>query len=155
MGRTDTNFTISFTNFTTFCLKNERCGRVRIKHRIKSCITQFWILSPDQKQPSRTTLLTHSAPWPSLLSTQEPLQPPHRPWEEASVLASVSADGSVRIFDLRDKEHSTIKSRVEQARLEVHVDDYKVLILDIRLPTMPVAELERHRLMAIRVVLMV
>ncbi|CAF2144677.1 unnamed protein product [Brassica rapa] len=76
-------------------------------------------------------------------------------WGEARVFASVSADGSVRIFDLRDKEHSTIKNRVEQAILEVHVDDYKVVILDIRLPTMPVAELERHRLMAIRVVLMV
>ena len=103
---------------------------------------------------------------------RSPLQPPHRrrklprklahdkevhdiAWGEVRVFASVSADGSVRIFDLRDKEHSTIKSRVEQARLKVHVDDYKVLILDIRLPTMPVAELERHRLMAIRVVLMV
>ncbi|KAG9455455.1 hypothetical protein H6P81_008359 [Aristolochia fimbriata] len=29
-------------------------------------------------------------------------------WGEAGVFASVSADGSVRIFDLRDKEHSTI-----------------------------------------------
>lgn len=29
-------------------------------------------------------------------------------WGEARVFASVSADGSVRIFDLRDKEHSTI-----------------------------------------------
>ncbi|KAG2241245.1 hypothetical protein Bca52824_096772 [Brassica carinata] len=57
-------------------------------------------------------------------------------WDvERSVgFASVSADGSVRIFDLRDKEHSTIiyepparyaapEARVEQAGLEVYGDD--------------------------------
>eukprot|EP00959_Pyramimonas_sp_CCMP1952_P236005 4932309-Pyramimonas_sp.AAC.1 len=29
-------------------------------------------------------------------------------WGGVGVFASVSADGSVRVFDLRDKEHSTI-----------------------------------------------
>ena len=29
-------------------------------------------------------------------------------WGGVGIFASVSADGSVRVFDLRDKEHSTI-----------------------------------------------
>ncbi|XWS50262.1 hypothetical protein CRYUN_Cryun12cG0073200 [Craigia yunnanensis] len=82
-------------------------------------------------------------------------------WGEARVFASVSADGSVRIFDLRDKEHSTII--YESPQPDTHLlrlawnkqdlrymatilmDSNKVVILDIRSPTMPVAELERHR----------
>ena len=35
-------------------------------------------------------------------------------WGGAGVFASVSADGSVRVFDLRDKEHSTIIYETEQ-----------------------------------------
>lgn len=82
-------------------------------------------------------------------------------WCEAGVFASVSADGSVRIFDLRDKEHSTIIYESSQPdtpllRLAwnkqdlrymatILMDSNKVVILDIRSPTMPVAELERHR----------
>uniref|UniRef100_A0A5B6YJF3 Putative WD40 protein n=1 Tax=Davidia involucrata TaxID=16924 RepID=A0A5B6YJF3_DAVIN len=82
-------------------------------------------------------------------------------WGEAGVFASVSADGSVRIFDLRDKEHSTIIYESPQPdtpllRLAwnkqdlrymatILMDSNKVVILDIRSPTMPVAELERHR----------
>ncbi|XP_077248362.1 transducin/WD40 repeat-like superfamily protein [Tasmannia lanceolata] len=82
-------------------------------------------------------------------------------WGEAGVFASVSADGSVRIFDLRDKEHSTIIYESPQPdtpllRLAwnkqdlrymatVLMDSNKVVILDIRSPTMPVAELQRHR----------
>lgn len=82
-------------------------------------------------------------------------------WGEARVFASVSADGSVRIFDLRDKEHSTIIYESPQPdtpllRLAwnkqdlrymatVLMDSNKVVILDIRSPTLPVAELERHR----------
>ncbi|KAL7003762.1 Rhombotin-1 [Sarracenia purpurea var. burkii] len=82
-------------------------------------------------------------------------------WGEAGVFASVSADGSVRIFDLRDKEHSTIIYESPQPdtpllRLAwnkqdlrymatILMDCNKVVILDIRSPTMPVAELERHR----------
>ncbi|KAK8690476.1 hypothetical protein V6N13_074009 [Hibiscus sabdariffa] len=82
-------------------------------------------------------------------------------WGEARVFASVSADGSVRIFDLRDKEHSTIIYESPQPdtpllRLAwnkqdlkymatIQMDSNKVVILDIRSPTMPVAELERHQ----------
>nr|WNB50464.1 TTG1 [Iris sanguinea] len=79
-------------------------------------------------------------------------------WGEAGVFASVSADASVRIFDLRDKEHSTIvyESDVPLLRLAwnradlrymatVLMDSNKVVVLDIRSPSMPVAELQRHR----------
>ncbi|EEF31490.1 protein TRANSPARENT TESTA GLABRA 1 [Ricinus communis] len=82
-------------------------------------------------------------------------------WGEARVFASVSADGSVRIFDLRDKEHSTIlyeSPRPDTPLLRlawnkqdlrymatILMDSNKVVILDIRSPTTPVAELERHR----------
>ncbi|KAF8379901.1 hypothetical protein HHK36_027366 [Tetracentron sinense] len=82
-------------------------------------------------------------------------------WGEAGVFASVSADGSVRIFDLRDKEHSTIVYESPQPdtpllRLAwnkqdlrymatILMDSNKVVILDIRSPSTPVAELERHR----------
>uniref|UniRef100_A0A2P2IKM6 TTG1 Ttg1-like protein n=1 Tax=Rhizophora mucronata TaxID=61149 RepID=A0A2P2IKM6_RHIMU len=81
-------------------------------------------------------------------------------WGEAKVFASVSADGSVRIFDLRDKEHSTIiyespqpdtpllrlawNKRDLRNMATILMDSNKVVILDIRSPTMPVAELERH-----------
>ncbi|CAN1812751.1 Protein TRANSPARENT TESTA GLABRA 1 [Linum perenne] len=82
-------------------------------------------------------------------------------WGEARVFSSVSADGSVRIFDLRDKEHSTIiyESPLPDTPLlrlawnkqdlrymaTILMDSNKVVILDIRSPTMPVAELERHQ----------
>ncbi|KAL2527550.1 Protein TRANSPARENT TESTA GLABRA 1 [Abeliophyllum distichum] len=82
-------------------------------------------------------------------------------WGEAGVFASVSADGSVRIFDLRDKEHSTIIYESPQPdtpllRLAwnkqdlrymatILMDSNKVVILDIRSPTIPVAELDRHQ----------
>ncbi|KAK1366384.1 Transparent testa glabra 1 [Heracleum sosnowskyi] len=82
-------------------------------------------------------------------------------WGEAGVFASVSADGSVRIFDLRDKEHSTIiyesphpdtpllrlawNKQDLRYMATILMDSNKVVILDIRSPTMPVAELERHR----------
>nr|QSC88245.1 WDR anthocyanin regulator [Antirrhinum majus] len=81
-------------------------------------------------------------------------------WGEAGVFASVSADGSVRIFDLRDKEHSTIiyesptpdtpLLRLAWNKQDLRymattlMDSNKIVILDIRSPTMPVAELERH-----------
>ncbi|KAK9724914.1 hypothetical protein RND81_05G108100 [Saponaria officinalis] len=81
-------------------------------------------------------------------------------WGEAGVFASVSADGSVRVFDLRDKEHSTIvyespepdtpllrlawNKRDLRYMATILMDSNKVVVLDIRSPTMPVAELERH-----------
>ena len=82
-------------------------------------------------------------------------------WGGVGVFASVSADGSVRVFDLRDKEHSTIiyespKPEVPLVRLgwnkqdprymaTILMDSTKVVILDIRFPTLPVAELQRHQ----------
>ena len=66
----------------------------------------------------------------------------------------------MRIFYLRDKEHSTIIYESPQPdpllRLAwnkqdlrymatILMDSNKVVILDIRSPTMPVAELERHK----------
>ncbi|EFJ29542.1 hypothetical protein SELMODRAFT_146202 [Selaginella moellendorffii] len=82
-------------------------------------------------------------------------------WGGVGVFASVSADGSVRVFDLRDKEHSTIIYESPQPdtpllRLgwnkqdprymaTIFMDSVRVVILDIRLPTLPVAELQRHQ----------
>nr|AOZ56909.1 transcription factor WD40 [Narcissus tazetta] len=82
-------------------------------------------------------------------------------WGEAWIFASVSADGSVRIFDLRDKEHSTIvyeSPRPDTPLLRlawnkvdlrymatISMDSNNVVVLDIRSPAMPVAELGRHR----------
>jgi WD repeat-containing protein 68 len=82
-------------------------------------------------------------------------------WGGVGVFASVAADGSVRVFDLRDKEHSTIIYESPQPdtpllRLgwnkqdprymaTILMDASKVVILDIRYPTLPVAELQRHQ----------
>ncbi|KAI3425781.1 hypothetical protein D9Q98_007756 [Chlorella vulgaris] len=81
-------------------------------------------------------------------------------WGGVGIFASVSADGSVRVFDLRDKEHSTIIYESPQPdtpllRLTwnkqdpryiavLAMDSPKVTVLDIRYPTLPVAELQRH-----------
>ncbi|PSC74360.1 WD repeat-containing LWD1 isoform B [Micractinium conductrix] len=82
-------------------------------------------------------------------------------WGGVGIFASVSADGSVRVFDLRDKEHSTIIYESPQPdtpllRLSwnkqdpryiasLAMDNSRVTVLDIRYPTLPVAELQRHR----------
>lgn len=75
------------------------------------------------------------------------------------VFASVGADGSVRMFDLRSLEHSTII--YESPNLDpllrlawnkqdpnyissVVVDSRKTVVLDIRVPSLPVAELGGH-----------
>jgi WD repeat-containing protein 68 len=71
-------------------------------------------------------------------------------WGEAGVFASVSADGSVRVFDLRDKEHSTIVYesprpdtpllRLAWNRYDLRymaallMDSSAVVVLDIRSP---------------------
>lgn len=75
------------------------------------------------------------------------------------VFASVGADGSVRMFDLRSLEHSTIiyESNTFEALLRLEwnkqdpnylatfmVDSRKTIILDIRVPSISVAELGGH-----------
>ena len=81
-------------------------------------------------------------------------------WGGPDVFASASADGSVRVFDLRDKDHSTIiyenpEIGVPLLRLGWNkqdprymatfgMDSKTVAIIDIRFPTLPVAELKRH-----------
>ncbi|KAF5473892.1 hypothetical protein F2P56_005843 [Juglans regia] len=82
-------------------------------------------------------------------------------WGGFNVFASVSGDGSVRVFDLRDKERSTIiyENPIRDSpllRLEwnkadprfmatVGMDSNKVVILDIRFPTTPLTELSKHK----------
>lgn len=82
-------------------------------------------------------------------------------WGGVGVFASVSADGSVRVFDLRDKEHSTIIYESPQPdtpllRLAWNKQDPRymattalnsstVVVLDIRFPTVPVVELSKHQ----------
>ena len=75
------------------------------------------------------------------------------------VFASVGADGSVRMFDLRSLEHSTIIYESPEfdplLRLEWNkqdpnylatfmVDSRRTIILDIRVPSIPCAELGGH-----------
>merc|ERR1712137_1024085 len=75
------------------------------------------------------------------------------------VFASVGADGSVRMFDLRSLEHSTIiyennsgspLLRVAWNKQDDHylailsVDSPKAIILDKRVPSIPAAEIEGH-----------
>ena len=75
------------------------------------------------------------------------------------VFASVGADGSVRMFDLRSLEHSTIiyesPNLDSLLRLEwnkqdpnylatFRADSRRTIILDIRVPSLPVAELGGH-----------
>ncbi|KAG5191615.1 WD40-repeat-containing domain protein [Tribonema minus] len=78
---------------------------------------------------------------------------------DKEVFASVGADGSVRMFDLRSLEHSTIIYETPDLtpllRLAwnkqdpnyvatIMVDSSKGVVLDIRVPSVPVAELESH-----------
>ncbi|KAH0866339.1 hypothetical protein HID58_083550 [Brassica napus] len=82
-------------------------------------------------------------------------------WGGVGVFASVSADGSVRVFDLRDKEHSTIiyessepdtplvrlgwNKQDPRYMATIIMDSAKVVVLDIRFPALPVVELQRHQ----------
>jgi len=76
------------------------------------------------------------------------------------VFASVGADGSVRMFDLRNLEHSTIiyetPGLTPLLRLSwnkqdpnylaaIPMDSNNIIILDIRLPSVPAAELTGHQ----------
>lgn len=75
------------------------------------------------------------------------------------IFASSGADGSIRMFDLRSLEHSTIiyesQDLTPLLRLcwnkqdpnymaTILMDSPKVIILDIRVPSLPVAELNGH-----------
>jgi len=79
---------------------------------------------------------------------------------QRDVFASVGADGSVRMFDLRHLEHSTIiyedSSHTPLLRLAwnkqdpnylatMALDSTEIIILDIRIPCTPVARLNNHR----------
>lgn len=82
-------------------------------------------------------------------------------WGGSGIFATVSADASVRIFDLRDKDHSTIiyespdpdtpllrlgwNKQDPRYIAMIALDSHKVIVLDIRYPTVPAAELVRHQ----------
>jgi WD repeat-containing protein 68 len=82
-------------------------------------------------------------------------------WGGPGVFSSVSTDGSVIVFCLRDKEHYTIiyeSSKPETPLLRlgwnqqdprylaiILMDNSKVVVLDIRFSIVPVAELQRHQ----------
>lgn len=79
--------------------------------------------------------------------------------ESTQIFASCGADGSVRMFDLRTLQHSTIifetpepqhLLRLAWNKQDGHylgtimMDSSTVIILDIRVPSVPVAELSAH-----------
>jgi len=76
------------------------------------------------------------------------------------VFASVGADGSVRMFDLRSLEHSTIiyespdltpllrlgwNKQDPNYLATILMDSNKVVIIDVRVPSVPAAELQGHQ----------
>jgi len=84
-------------------------------------------------------------------------------FQDVNIFATVGADGSMRMFDLRSLEHSTILYETAQngvegkplLRLEwnnqdssyiatFEPDSSKVVILDVRVPMIPVCELDGH-----------
>jgi WD repeat-containing protein 68 len=84
-------------------------------------------------------------------------------FQDTNVFATVGADGSMRMFDLRSLEHSTILYETAQNGVEgkpllrlgwnnqdpnyiatFEPDSTKVVILDVRVPMVPVSELEGH-----------
>lgn len=80
-------------------------------------------------------------------------------WGGATTFASVSRDASVRVFDLRDRDHSTITYeapggtplvRLAWSRTDprfmavVPADSAVVVLLDVRYPASPLARLARH-----------
>ncbi|WWD21312.1 hypothetical protein CI109_105796 [Kwoniella shandongensis] len=80
--------------------------------------------------------------------------------DSSDIFVSVGADGSLRAFDLRQLEHSTILyesskdtplARIAFSNKEQHMmacfglDDSKIMILDMRSPGQPVAELVGHQ----------
>eukprot|EP00730_Choanoeca_flexa_P016269 TRINITY_DN7654_c0_g1_i1.p1 TRINITY_DN7654_c0_g1~~TRINITY_DN7654_c0_g1_i1.p1 ORF type:complete len:345 (+),score=58.53 TRINITY_DN7654_c0_g1_i1:150-1184(+) len=80
--------------------------------------------------------------------------------QNTNVFASVGADGSVRLFDLRNLDHSTIvfeeANQTPLLRLSwnlsdpnyvafLKMDSKEVIILDIRVPCVPAATLVKHK----------
>ena len=124
---------------------------VRRAHCSSSLSPLFSILSPPtrpRRSSSPTTRRSSTSPLPA----------------GVNVFASVGADGSVRMFDLRSLEHSTIiyesndtqgGSPVPLIRLAwnkqdpnylatLTMDSSKIIILDIRVPSLPAAVLDGH-----------
>ena len=82
-------------------------------------------------------------------------------WGAVDIFASVSSDCSVRVFDLRDKDHSTILyENVEKKEpllkmswnkqdpsymAILGLNSSKVSIIDIRFPNLPIVELVGHK----------
>mmetsp|Transcript_8773 Transcript_8773/g.15068 ORF Transcript_8773/g.15068 Transcript_8773/m.15068 type:complete len:326 (-) Transcript_8773:38-1015(-) len=73
------------------------------------------------------------------------------------VFASVGGDGSLRLFDLRSLEHSTILFECDQPLLRLAwnkqdpnylatfaLDSNRCVVLDVRVPSLPAAELSAH-----------
>eukprot|EP00755_Sulcionema_specki_P007641 Sspe_Gene.38794::Locus_18710_Transcript_1_1_Confidence_1.000_Length_1622::g.38794::m.38794/K11805/WDR68, HAN11; WD repeat-containing protein 68 len=75
------------------------------------------------------------------------------------IFASVGADGSVRLFDLRSLEHSTILFEAQDYKpllricwnkqdpnylATILVEGTEVIVLDVRIPSIPVTTLENH-----------
>ncbi len=79
--------------------------------------------------------------------------------KSADTFVSVGADGSLRLFDIRSLDHSTIIYETPNANalLKVHwnpvdsnylssfsADSNSVIVMDIRMPSIPAAELADH-----------
>eukprot|EP01126_Amoeba_proteus_P008365 TRINITY_DN13093_c0_g2_i1.p1 TRINITY_DN13093_c0_g2~~TRINITY_DN13093_c0_g2_i1.p1 ORF type:complete len:223 (-),score=26.11 TRINITY_DN13093_c0_g2_i1:190-858(-) len=80
--------------------------------------------------------------------------------KEPDVFASVGADGSARLFDLRNLEHSTVIYETTDLTALIRLswnkqdpnylatmmaDSPTAIILDLRVPSIPVTELNRHQ----------
>ena len=81
-------------------------------------------------------------------------------WGSAALFSSTGADGTVRVFDMRDKDHSAIVYEAQNRaqpliRLAwnkadphyiaaVAMDSPVALLLDLRFPSAPVAEISGH-----------
>ena len=80
-------------------------------------------------------------------------------WGAVDVVASCSSDSSIRLFDLRDQEHSTVLyetpskapivridwSRADPKYIALTTTGSQVFILDIRYPKNPALILNRHK----------
>lgn len=79
--------------------------------------------------------------------------------KSADTFVSVGADGSLRLFDIRSLDHSTIiyETPDASALLKIHwnptdpnylctfaANSSSVIVMDIRMPSIPAAELQEH-----------